>query len=98
MEDRLPPVGSIVQRDYRDHQTPAPRQSGTLRLLQWNIERGYQLPGVIEELKRIDADVIALQEVDIGCERSGSLDSGWNPGVWTRRQAGARLPWRLHLR
>ena len=45
-------------------------------MLQWNIERGYQLPGIIEELKRIDADVIALQEIDVGCARSGSLDTG----------------------
>ena len=34
---------------------------GSVRFLQWNIERGYKLPGIIEELKRIDADVIALQ-------------------------------------
>lgn len=44
--------------------------------LQWNIERGYQLPGIIVELKLIDADVISLQEVDVGCKRSGSLDTG----------------------
>jgi hypothetical protein len=44
--------------------------------LQWNIERGYQLPGIIEELKRLDADVISLQEVDVGCKRSGGLDIG----------------------
>ncbi len=44
--------------------------------VQWNIERGYQLPGIIEELKHIDADIISLQEVDVGCERSGSVDTG----------------------
>uniref|UniRef100_A0A1D2A2B6 Endonuclease/exonuclease/phosphatase domain-containing protein n=1 Tax=Auxenochlorella protothecoides TaxID=3075 RepID=A0A1D2A2B6_AUXPR len=76
MGERLPSPGSIIQRDYRDLQTPTPHRSETLRLLQWNIERGYKLPGIIEELKQIDADVIALQEVDIGCERSGSLDTG----------------------
>ncbi len=43
---------------------------------QWNIERGYKLDAVIEELRRADADIIALQEVDIGCERSGSEDTG----------------------
>lgn len=81
MGERLPSPGSIIQRDYRDLQTPTPHRSETLRLLQWNIERGYKLPGIIEELKQIDADVIALQEVDIGCERSGSLDTG-NLWVW----------------
>ncbi len=43
---------------------------------QWNIERGYKIAGIIEKLKQIDADVIALQEVDVGCERSGSIDTG----------------------
>lgn len=43
---------------------------------QWNIERGYKLHQIVQELKQIDADVIALQEVDIGCERSESIDTG----------------------
>ena len=78
------------------------------RRLQWNVERNYELAGIIEELKRIDADVISLQvsgrvaaewapfrgtpthsgpptdcmrrcaaqEVDVGCERSGGIDTG----------------------
>jgi hypothetical protein len=29
-----------------------------------NIERGYKLDAVIEELKRIDADVIAIQVLE----------------------------------
>lgn len=41
-----------------------------LKLVQWNIERGYKLESVIEELKVIDADILALQEIDIHCERS----------------------------
>ena len=56
-----------------------PSQTGGCFLclhLQWNIERGYQLAGIIEELRSIDADVISLQEVDVGCERSGGLDTG----------------------
>ena len=36
----------------------------------------YKLAKVIEELKQLDADVIALQEVDIGCERSNGVDTG----------------------
>ena len=43
---------------------------------QWNIERGYKLAAVIAELAACDADVIALQEVDIGCDRSGGEDTG----------------------
>lgn len=44
--------------------------------LQWNIERGYKLEEIVRELRGINADVIALQEVDIGCERSSSIDTG----------------------
>lgn len=44
--------------------------------MQWNIERGYKLEEIVKELKTIDADVIALQEVDIGCERSLNVDTG----------------------
>ena len=51
--------------DGRDHALP-----------QWNIERGYQLAAVVAALKAIDADVVALQEVDIGCDRSGNEDTG----------------------
>ena len=43
---------------------------------QWNIERGYQLQKIVQALKEIDADVMALQEIDIGCERSDSADVG----------------------
>ncbi len=44
--------------------------------MQWNIERGYKLDAVVAELRKINADILALQEVDIGCERSGSQDTG----------------------
>ena len=44
--------------------------------IQWNIERGYKLAAVIAELAACNADVIALQEVDIGCDRSGGEDTG----------------------
>ena len=36
----------------------------------------YELPKIIEELKALDADIIALQEVDIACERSNNVDTG----------------------
>eukprot|EP00775_Hariotina_reticulata_P004582 gene4582-4836_t len=46
------------------------------KLLQWNIERGYKLDLIIQQLKQADADILSLQEVDIGCERSGYRDTG----------------------
>ncbi len=36
----------------------------------------YELSKVIEELKALNADIIGLQEVDIGCERSNNVDTG----------------------
>jgi hypothetical protein len=79
----LPPPGQIFQRDFRAAAaraalpTPPPTHPGArVRLVQWNLERGYQLPGIIEALRRLDADVIALQEVDVGCDRSGGADVG----------------------
>lgn len=37
---------------------------------QFNIERGYKLDAIIEELQHVDADILALQELDIDCERT----------------------------
>ncbi|KAK9819777.1 hypothetical protein WJX72_002247 [[Myrmecia] bisecta] len=62
--------------DCRDPGACPPAQGQPTRLVQWNIERGYELLAVIAELRQQNADVIALQEVDIGCERSGGLDTG----------------------
>jgi endonuclease/exonuclease/phosphatase family metal-dependent hydrolase len=45
-------------------------------MVQWNIERGYELDKVIAHLAEVDADIVSLQEVDIGCERSAKLDTG----------------------
>jgi hypothetical protein len=48
----------------------------SLRIIQWNIERGYKLDAIIEELKALSADIIILQEIDIYCERSQWKDVG----------------------
>ena len=78
----LTPPGEIFRADFRSAADPtttataSPPSSETIKLLQWNIERGYKLQGIIEELKNINADVISLQEIDVGCERSGSLNTG----------------------
>lgn len=56
--------------------------------MQWNIERGYKLEEIVKELKQIDADVIALQEVDIGCERSLSVDTGTWPAAVNKALMG----------
>ena len=58
---------------------PPRRPKAGISLLQWNVERNYELAGIIEELKRIDADLISLQV-------SGNEDSAVR-GVPPRIQA-----------
>ena len=55
---------------------PRPSTPVALRVVQWNIERGYELPAIVRLLREVNADVVALQEVDVDCERSGSVDTG----------------------
>jgi endonuclease/exonuclease/phosphatase family metal-dependent hydrolase len=43
---------------------------------QWNIERGYKVDKIIQELLRLKPDIIALQEIDVGNDRSGGRDTG----------------------
>lgn len=69
--------GRCLARDYR---ATGPREHAEdgharrLRVVDWNIERGKRLVAVVAELRRLDADVLLLQEVDIGVARSGGVD------------------------
>uniref|UniRef100_A0A383VN26 Endonuclease/exonuclease/phosphatase domain-containing protein n=1 Tax=Tetradesmus obliquus TaxID=3088 RepID=A0A383VN26_TETOB len=73
----LPKPGEIVHQDFRLPLVAAQQsQERPIKLLQWNIERGYELDKVIQQLRQADADVLSLQEVDIGCERSSCKDTG----------------------
>lgn len=45
-----------------------------LHVVSWNIERGVRFAGVLNTLRKLDADVLLLQEVDRYCERSGGRD------------------------
>lgn len=75
-----PGPGELLVYDYRPaqskggdaHARPQRRAEGRegLRFVQWNIERGYKMPEIINILQAHKADVICLQELDIGCERS----------------------------
>ena len=44
--------------------------SGGLRIVTWNIERGLAYASVLEVLRKLDADVLLLQEVDRDCRRT----------------------------
>jgi len=108
----LPLPGTVIHQDFRpDRQSAEVEPSTPIRLVQWNIERGYKLSAIIQQLREIDADVLSIQvrvhaqqqlgrgtrqvnwwivlwcnttplhsfmlkEVDIGCERSDSIDTG----------------------
>ena len=47
---------------------------GQLRVVTWNIERGVRFAAIVSTLKRLEADVILLQEVDRFADRSGNRD------------------------
>jgi len=44
------------------------------RVIVWNVERGLELPRIIAELRRLDADVLLLQELDAHCSRTRDVD------------------------
>jgi len=49
-----------------------PRYS--FRVVDWNIDRGTQLQGILEFIKEAKPDVILLQEVDLNAKRTHRLD------------------------
>lgn len=72
----LPPaLGRLSVRDFRV-QRQSLRKHERMRVMAWNIERGYRLASVIASLRHEEADVVLLSEVDSGCNRSQMLDVG----------------------
>ena len=73
-------IGEVIEHDCRSKETRARasnrRRGDPVKIIQWNIERGYKLKEIIALLEKEDADIIALQEIDIGCARSGWKDTG----------------------
>jgi endonuclease/exonuclease/phosphatase family metal-dependent hydrolase len=47
---------------------------GPIQVVDWNIDRGLQLGGIIDFLASTDADLILLQEVDLNAKRTHQLD------------------------
>jgi endonuclease/exonuclease/phosphatase family metal-dependent hydrolase len=46
----------------------------SLRIVDWNIDRGLQLPGIIDFLASTNADVLILQEADLNARRTHRLN------------------------
>ena len=63
----------IVTGDFAPHRwiVSAPR---SLRIADWNIERGQQLQGVTDFLGGLNADILILQEVDLNARRTHHLN------------------------
>src|SRR5262249_19902709 len=49
-----------------------PRSS--IRVLDWNIDRGLQLPAIVDFLGDLNADILLLQEFDINARRTHRLN------------------------
>lgn len=80
-DSSLPKPGDLLLQDYRDHDKAsqawvAAARGRPVRVVQWNIERGYKFDEIVQTLKILDADVLLLQEIDVGCDRSGRRDVG----------------------
>ncbi|KPI86338.1 hypothetical protein ABL78_4604 [Leptomonas seymouri] len=72
-------AGDLLHYDYRPAQGSSStsthtKVSDTFRVVQWNIERGMRLDAIIADLKALNADFIALQELDINCRRSNYVN------------------------
>ena len=76
MEDNsqnLPQPGElIINNDYLEAKNPDNYSS--VRIIQWNIERGYKIDLIIADLLKQNADILLLQEIDINCERSNRIN------------------------
>ena len=46
----------------------------SLRIVDWNIDRGLELQGIIDFLTNIDADILLLQEADLNARRTHRLN------------------------
>jgi endonuclease/exonuclease/phosphatase family metal-dependent hydrolase len=53
---------------------PVPGPHASIRVVDWNINRGLQLSGIIDFLSSTKADLILLQEVDLNARRTRHLN------------------------
>jgi endonuclease/exonuclease/phosphatase family metal-dependent hydrolase len=65
-------IHRVVGEPSRVNREPA--DASDLRIVTWNIERGLAYDSILAVLRRLDADVILLQEVDRDCRRTEYRD------------------------
>ena len=70
----LPQPGELViNNDYLEPNKDINKIT-SLKIIQWNIERGYKIDLIISDLIKQNADILLLQEIDIDCERSNHIN------------------------
>eukprot|EP00753_Platysulcus_tardus_P008647 PLAT1615.1.p1 GENE.PLAT1615.1~~PLAT1615.1.p1 ORF type:complete len:405 (+),score=141.68 PLAT1615.1:1537-2751(+) len=66
-------AGVDMQAAMREGELP---DAPFVRVVSWNIERGYKVADLAAKLREVNADIVLLQEVDIDARRSGRIDTG----------------------
>lgn len=56
-----------------DAEIAPPAEPGKLRVVEWNVERGNDLDGIVVRMKEINADVWILNETDFYSANSGNV-------------------------
>lgn len=78
LRDRLGAVLATIRRHEPAHAPAPPADPARLRAVQWNIEHGNAYPRIEEALRThpelAGADLLTLDEVDLGMARSGNRD------------------------
>ncbi|EPZ33854.1 hypothetical protein ROZALSC1DRAFT_27476 [Rozella allomycis CSF55] len=64
--------GDLITYDFRIQ--PSSHIPNSPTVLQFNIERGYQLSNILRLLLSHPSDILCLQELDIQCERTQHID------------------------
>ena len=72
----LPQPGElIINNDYLDSKDNINMNKiSSIKIIQWNIERGYKIDLILSDLQKQNADILLLQEIDINCERSNRIN------------------------
>lgn len=66
------PLGAHdLEKIWRGSFSGDSRSIQSVKLLDWNIERGLNLPGIMELIEREKPDICILQEVDLNARRTG---------------------------
>jgi endonuclease/exonuclease/phosphatase family metal-dependent hydrolase len=78
----LLPNGQKPAADFdlprRLQRVPGDGQARTVKVVSWNIDHGSRLDEIAAELRRSEADLCLLQEVDWNAARSGFKDVGFD--------------------